>query len=170
MRRGGYARTRARASLPAVVAAAMQRAAERGASVAGDFVDGGGCAANLDAIVRSLPSASWELELIVALTPYLRGVTRHLAHADEYLLVNSEVYAWLRPSTTRSCGRSLICFCATDGRTRLLRRRAGSRKTRRGSAPSTECMPWVPISSCLAGARGPCAMLSSASWRASGTS
>jgi len=83
---------------PAVVEAALQRAAEHGARTSSAAL----ClrpiipSDELAALRASLPKASWELELIVLVTPYLRAVAELLAAADEYVLANSEVYAWIQ--------------------------------------------------------------------------
>lgn len=59
----------------AVVAVALQRAAERGARVPAELAERALIPlSELQAMRASLPKASWELELIVLVTPYLRAV------------------------------------------------------------------------------------------------
>lgn len=81
----------------AVVDAALQRATEHGARASADLARRPLIPPSALAAMRAdLPKASWELELIVLVTPYLRAVTDLLAAAEEHVLVNSEVYAWIQ--------------------------------------------------------------------------
>jgi hypothetical protein len=80
-----------------VIAAAFRRASERGARVSAEMAARAIIPqSELDAMVATLPKSSWELELIVLVTPYLRAVIQHLAVANDFVLVNSEVYAWIQ--------------------------------------------------------------------------